>query len=192
MLKWWGSGEVENPGRVFLKLKVVETSSFHYLNNSFWPCSDCFFPRANWEVVVICWNLTPCHGNTEGISIFLSKRLGASGSPPPQTSWWCATSINQAPCNYNWTNHPCINATYSVYIMKMFWVLLCNAFRFRALNNFMVRLIMYFIICESLGFSENIVKCCQGCVFKLQLQINTLRTELSSQLFYSLSIMVFF
>ena len=37
-------------------------------------------------------------------------------------------------------NHPSINATYSV---LWGWVLLCNAFRFRALNNFIVRLIMY-------------------------------------------------
>ena len=31
-----------------------------------------------------------------------------------QTSWCCATSKNQAPYSYNWTNHPCINAAYSV------------------------------------------------------------------------------
>ena len=27
--------------------------------------------------------------------------------------WCCATSKNQVPCSYNWTNHPCINTTYS-------------------------------------------------------------------------------
>jgi len=36
------------------------------------------------------------------------------------------------------------------------------------------------------------VKCCQGCVFKQLLSNNTIRSEASSQLFYSLSILLFF
>jgi len=44
-----------------------------------------------------------------------------------------------------------LSPMYKCFIQCIMRVLLCNAFRFRALNNF---IIMYFIICKLLGFPE--------------------------------------
>ena len=68
------------------------------------------------------------------------------------TSWCCVTSKNFAPCSYYWTNHPCINATYSV-LWKCFefcFVMLLDS----ELWIILVRLIAHFIICELLGFPK--------------------------------------
>ena len=69
-----------------------------------------------------------------------------------KTSWCCATSKNQAPCSYNWTNHPCIDATYSVLwkCFEFYFVMLLDS----ELSIILVRLIMYFIIRKLLGFPE--------------------------------------
>ena len=93
------------------------------------------------------------------------------------TSWCRATSKNQAPCSSIQTNHPCI---YSKYCFK--FVLQCfNKQTNTVFNNSWIT-----------RNSQNTLLSVAKDAYSNNRSKSTLHTELSSQLFYSLSLVLFF